>query len=285
MSENSARTSSKKSDFPKTRKAVAVIKVSPNVDCGRYPIKRVVGDTLKIQANILKPGHDQIYSVVYHRMQGVVEWQIAPMTYDYNEDKWNADFLLDSTGTHEYFIEAWTDRLATLLSGVEKWVQAGEDVSADLEEIKELLKNVQSRAKGDEVDVISRAVNQIGGNNSNEVVEVLKDPLLSAIVNRRILKQDAGSSQVFRVAVDVSDCPRTSWVLWFDFSSIVCPSPIRGADRVDWRKVDRVKPHLLNVVQSFLAICKGRAFSLYGSLRAMKHQRRARRGKSRSGNS
>lgn len=213
MSQKSARSRDKKSDVPRTHKAIAITKVMPSVDCGRYPIKRISGDELNIQANVIKPGHDQIYTVVYHRLQETTEWQITPMTYDYNEDLWNAGFFLDKVGTHEYFIEAWTDKFATLLNDVEKWVQAGEDVATDLEEIKELLKSVQSRAKPEESELVSLALSRIDGNDVIETVKTLKDPKLALIVNRCILKNDSVSSPVLKVIVDT---PKAQFSAWYE---------------------------------------------------------------------
>ncbi len=240
MPQKSARERNKKSDVPKSRKEIAIVNVLPNVDCGRYSIKRISGDTLNVQANVLKPGHDQIYSVVYHRLKGTAEWQITPMSYDYNEDRWSASFQLDSIGTHEYFIEAWTDRFATLLGGIEKWVQAKEDVSTDLDEIKELLKGVLSRAKPDEAGVISGALSQIDGKDANETVTVLNDPKIIAVVNRCVLKYDSVASQVFKVVVDSPKAQFSAWYEMFHRSQGTVPG--RSATFADCEeRLDDVK--------------------------------------------
>lgn len=207
------RSRGKNSDAPKSRKAIAIIKVSPMIDCGKYPIKRIVGESLNVQASVLKPGHDKIYSVVYHRLQGSAEWEISPMSYDFNEDQWSTSIPLNAIGTHEYFIEAWTDKFGTLVNGVEKWLEAGEDVSTDIQEIRDLLKSVQSRAKDDEAGTISSVLSQIDGKVTNEAIKMLREPLLIELVNKRVLKQDASSSQVFRVTVD---SPKAQFSAWYE---------------------------------------------------------------------
>lgn len=226
--------------LPKTRKTVAIVDVSPIVDCGRYPIKRIAGDTLNIQANVLKPGHDQIYSAMYHRLQRAVEWQVTPMAYDYNEDRWDGTLRLDTVGTHEFFVEAWTDRFATLLTAIEKWAQAKEDVSADMEEIKALLKNVQSRASPEEARIVSKAITQIEGTDVNEALKALRDPHLAKIVNSRMIKQDAGSSRVLKVVVDQPKAQFSAWYEMFHRSQGTVPG--KSATFADCeRRLDDIK--------------------------------------------
>ncbi len=41
------------------RKRVVIEEVQPQVDCGRYPAKRTLGDTVTVTAAIFADGHDQ----------------------------------------------------------------------------------------------------------------------------------------------------------------------------------------------------------------------------------
>ena len=49
---------------------IVIEHVSPEIDCGRYPVKRVVGDILEVSADIFKDGHDKIAAVVKYRRGG-----------------------------------------------------------------------------------------------------------------------------------------------------------------------------------------------------------------------
>ena len=42
------------------RKRVVIERVSPEIDCGRFPIKRVAGETVVVEADVFADGHDQI---------------------------------------------------------------------------------------------------------------------------------------------------------------------------------------------------------------------------------
>ena len=232
---------------PKTRKTIAIVNITPTIDCGRYPIKRIVGDIVRVQADILKPGHDKIYSALYHRPHDSVEWVTSPMSYSFNEDIWSASFPLTVIGTHEFFIEAWTDRFGTLLDAVQKWHQAGEDVSSDLEEIRELLKGVQGRAKPDEVAVIAAALDEIDKKDITEALRRLQEPSLSTIVNRRILKQDANQSSVFEVFVDQPKAQFSAWYEMFHRSQGTVPG--KSATFADCEKrLDEIKTMGFDVI-------------------------------------
>src|SRR4051794_15011291 len=79
--------------------------VRPEIDDGRFPIKRTVGEEVVVEADIFAEGHDVIVAVVRHRQVGAEEVQIVPMTPLVN-DRWTATFAVNQQGRHEYTIEA-----------------------------------------------------------------------------------------------------------------------------------------------------------------------------------
>ncbi len=106
--------------------------VTPALDAGRHPVKRVVGDVVVVGADIIKDGHDLLAARVVYRGPGAGDWASAPMTYDFDADRWYGAFLVDRIGRWTFTIEAWTDRFATWRAGLRKKVEAGQDVGTDL---------------------------------------------------------------------------------------------------------------------------------------------------------
>ncbi|HSJ65009.1 MAG TPA: alpha-1,4-glucan--maltose-1-phosphate maltosyltransferase [Gemmatimonadaceae bacterium] len=106
--------------------------VSPELDCGRFPVKRVVGDTLEIGADIFKDGHDLIAARARYRGPGHNDWVTAPLIHDYNTDRWHGSIALDRIGMWTFTVEAWTDVFRTWRSELEKKITAGQDVSSEL---------------------------------------------------------------------------------------------------------------------------------------------------------
>ena len=82
--------------------------LQPLVDGGRYPIKRVVGEDLVVEADIFKDGHDVVAAVLKWRILGKRHWRQTPMTFVDN-DRWRGVCTLYDTAIYEYTVEAWTD--------------------------------------------------------------------------------------------------------------------------------------------------------------------------------
>src|SRR5204863_2415845 len=82
--------------------------LQPLVDGGRYPIKRVVGEDLVVEADIFKDGHDVVAAVLKWRRLGEGRWHETAMKFVDN-DRWRGACTLYENATYEYTVEAWTD--------------------------------------------------------------------------------------------------------------------------------------------------------------------------------
>src|SRR5690242_18909895 len=58
--------------------------VTPELDGGRYPVKRVVGDVVSIGADIIKDGHDLIAAHALYIGPTDTDWTVAPLRYDFD---------------------------------------------------------------------------------------------------------------------------------------------------------------------------------------------------------
>ena len=114
--------------------------MTPAIDGGRHPAKRIVGDTVIVGADVVKDGHDVLAARVVYRAPGGVDCAAAPMTYDFDTDRWYGAFRVDRIGRWTFTIEAWTDRFATWRAGLEKRVAAGQDVANELIEGAQLVR-------------------------------------------------------------------------------------------------------------------------------------------------
>jgi starch synthase (maltosyl-transferring) len=128
-------------------KSVIIQGVSPEVECGRYPVKRAVGDRFEVEADIFKDGHDVISAIVKHREKGKRRWTETPMeVVNPGLDRWSASFDLPENTSYEYTIEAWMDVYGSWLREVGKKVDAGQNVKLELTEGRELLEESAGRA-------------------------------------------------------------------------------------------------------------------------------------------
>jgi len=123
---------------------VAIERVSPEIDCGRFAIKRVAGETVVVEADVFADGHDQVACRVLYR-QSNKELQSAPMM-PLGNDRWRGKFTVSNLGRYEYTVEGWIDRFQSWRSALEKRIAAGQDFHLDLLAGAELVESAASRA-------------------------------------------------------------------------------------------------------------------------------------------
>ena len=87
---------------------VIVENITPQLDGGRYPIKRAVGQDLVVEADIFKEGHDVISALLKWRPVGDSTWLETPMEPLVN-DRWRGVLTVTAPGPWEMTIEAWGD--------------------------------------------------------------------------------------------------------------------------------------------------------------------------------
>jgi starch synthase (maltosyl-transferring) len=94
--------------------SVVIENVTPLVDCGRYPVKRVVGEDMVVEADIYKGGHDVVSAILKWRKSGADRWHETPMTPLLRaQDRWSATFSVFENAIYEYTVEAWGDFFKT----------------------------------------------------------------------------------------------------------------------------------------------------------------------------
>jgi starch synthase (maltosyl-transferring) len=109
--------------------------VTPQVDCGRWPAKACVGDTVQVAATIVRDGHDVLRASVRFRAEGTRRWQESPLELVGGNDRWEGAVAPAEPGRWQIDVQAWLDPYATWLSEYERKVAAGqEDVTGELSE-------------------------------------------------------------------------------------------------------------------------------------------------------
>src|SRR5262245_20892723 len=131
------------------RRRVVIEGVEPEIDCGRFPIKRVVGDRVVVEADVFTDGHDQLSGVLRYRAVSDAEWSEMPLQHIGN-DRWRAEFPVASLGRHEYTLEAWVDHFKTWRAQLAKRIDAGQDVALDLRIGANLVEETAQRATGED---------------------------------------------------------------------------------------------------------------------------------------
>jgi starch synthase (maltosyl-transferring) len=113
---------------------IQIQRVTPQIDCGHYAVKRTAGDRVDVTATIFRDGHETLGAAVRYKPAGATRWREAPLEHRGN-DHWEGSFQVDTLGTWCYRVEAWVDRVASFHHELQRKVDAGqEDLSGELAE-------------------------------------------------------------------------------------------------------------------------------------------------------
>ncbi len=126
---------------------IAIERVYPEIDGGRFAVKRVVGDVFEVWADIFADGHDKLQARVKYRTHARSRWDEAPMSF-FDNDRWVGRFPLMENADYAYTIEAWRDMFGSWRADLVKKRDAGRDLRLELEEGRSLIEKAALRAHG-----------------------------------------------------------------------------------------------------------------------------------------
>jgi starch synthase (maltosyl-transferring) len=135
--------------LPKSPQSRILIQaVEPVVDCGRYAVKRTVGDRVEVYATVFKDGHDTLAGAVRVKGPGDRRWreeELRPL----GNDRFGGTFSVDRPGRWQFAVAAWTDRVATWQDELRRKSEAGQaDLAGELSEGAVLLGREVTLAEG-----------------------------------------------------------------------------------------------------------------------------------------
>ena len=128
-------------------RSVWIGNVRPELDGGRFPVKREVGDTLEVTADILQEGHGSLAAVLRYRTVKDTAWHEVPME-PLGNDRWVGRFPLEENTRYVYTLEAWPDAYRSWAEDTRKRLAAAMDVASELMEGAALLQSALSRVVG-----------------------------------------------------------------------------------------------------------------------------------------
>src|SRR4051812_35476362 len=118
---------------------IQIQQVWPTVDCGRYPVKRTVGEPVEVRADIFRDGHEILGAAVLYRAVPSRRWLEAPLVL-LNNDRWRGSFVPDALGRWQFTVAAWVDRRASWRDEVRRKHEGGQsDLASELQEGAALL--------------------------------------------------------------------------------------------------------------------------------------------------
>ncbi len=130
------------------RKRIIINGVTPEIEGGRFPIKRTVGDSVLVEADVFMDGHDALSCILQYRKSSDSIWRETPM-YPLVNDRWRGEFKVLELGCYEYTITAWADPFKSWRHDLNCWLQL-EDIFINLLVGEQIISKASESATGED---------------------------------------------------------------------------------------------------------------------------------------
>jgi starch synthase (maltosyl-transferring) len=191
---------------------IHIEEVYPELDAGRYPVKRLVGEWLEVWADLFRDGHDKLRAVVKFRCEDE-PWREAPFVF-YDNDRWVGRFRLDRVGLWRYTIEAWTDHFESWRDEVEKKLAAGHNIELELVEGQSVIEAALQQAQAADAARLRQVLHDFAAADPPARTELLLSPPLREVMARCQVRSDA--VQYHRELEIVVDRRAAGFAAWYE---------------------------------------------------------------------
>ena len=163
---------------------IVIEDVTPSVDGGRYPAKRIAGEPCVVEADIFRDGHQVLRAAVKWRRKRDEVFDESPMRA-LDNDRWRGDFCPADNARYVFTIEAWTDLFATWLADFTRKVKAARPVASDVSEGIALFEKMVADARGADRELLEHALAQLrAANDGATALAAVSDVEISAAAGR-----------------------------------------------------------------------------------------------------
>jgi starch synthase (maltosyl-transferring) len=191
---------------------LAIERLTPAVDGGAFPVKRVVGESITVEADIIADGHDIVAAELLWKAADEKEWTRAPMAMGVN-DRWRGSFTPSRVGRHLFTVEAWRDDYASLSHEIEVKHRAGVNIASELTEARRFLEGLMPQAVPCNTTALGAALQALDTDDAGARVEALIAPAtIKAVANTA---ERAFATRHEPIALEV-ERPQAVFASWYE---------------------------------------------------------------------
>ena len=227
------------------RRRVLVEDLTPQVDGGRYPAKRVLGDAVEVQAAVFADGHDHVAARLLFRHESDKAWSNTAMS-PLGNDVFQGTLTLDRLGRWEFSVEGWIDHFDTWYSDLQKRIDAQPDplhpapgstpqnIPLALRSGATLLGEGASRAEGSDAKLLAQVAESLRWLADQDAARYdfpLSDDILAVMARHPDLRFVATSGDPLPLWCDRERARFSSWYELFPRS--VSPTPLQHGTLAD----------------------------------------------------
>lgn len=198
---------------------IVIENVSPQLDCGANPIKRIVNQNVNVTADVFSDGHDVIECCVKFKHENDKKWQEVRMNSSVN-DEWYASFKVEKQGFYDYFVEGWVDYALNWQHGIERKIQDNQHVNSELLEGAEFVKAVFKFANDQEKEYLEKlAIYFTNESDYDKAIEEATSSYLHQIFKKYPIRFLKNKSLELKVYVDRKKALFSTWYEFFPRSA------------------------------------------------------------------
>ena len=165
--------------------SIIIENVQPQLEGGRYPVKAVAGEQVRVTADVFKEGHDELvvvarYRTLTPRADEPREVRLRPL----GNDAWEGSLPVPVNGLYAFTIEAWPDQVRTWADELRRKVEAGREVRSELLEGEALLRAAAERAASARPADAARLRQAAAALQTDDAVAAALDPALADLAGR-----------------------------------------------------------------------------------------------------
>ncbi len=194
------------------KKRLVIEQVYPEVNCGRFPVKRCVNDLMVVEATLFAEGHDELGAELKFREANTPHWQAVPFQALGN-DRWRAEFKINHMGVVYYTITAWIDHFHSWRRDLERWLPTTQDISVELLMGVNLIRSASLRAAGHDAQRLSQLANILADQHDKQAAIELafSQELLSLMTSYPDLETAVTYDKELMIVVDRVKARFSSW--------------------------------------------------------------------------
>ncbi|WP_242158008.1 alpha-1,4-glucan--maltose-1-phosphate maltosyltransferase [Aestuariivivens sediminis] len=202
------------------QRRVVIDYVSPSVNCGQYYIKRVVNETVKINAHVLADGHDVLGASILYKYEDDKDWTETRMRLVVN-DEWHGAFTVQKQGFYSYKVQAWVDYALNWRYGIVRKIDDNQHVSSELLEGAEYIKVILDEISSTSDKVYLEHLYDIFRDESayGEAITEATSERLKDLLYQHPIKLLENHSDEYRVYVDRKKARFSTWYEFFPRSA------------------------------------------------------------------
>lgn len=191
---------------------IIIERVTPEIDGGEFPIKRVAGETVVVRADVFADGHDEVAATLLYRTVDETGWQEVPMKF-LNNDAWIGSFPIAKEVDYLYTVRGYISEFSSWVHDLKKKIDAGRDITVDLQIGSALISETAKRCRKAYADKLHQVAKKLAAPKSLKAATALalSEELEEIMDSNLDPAKSVTYAKELRVAVDRGRALFSSW--------------------------------------------------------------------------